>query len=251
MRKRDHNVLTNAASLLICGLLAGVVVAAAAFPAVAMSGLAAKAGAETFGALPKELTVARSPQISYLLAADGKTPLATMYDENRRDVKLKDIAPMMVGGFIYPFSSFATPLPELQKRLTMYKLRSDVSIADRSGDFSVHALLGGDGAPQAVDGGVVFADPRSARLGARALLPRETAAATLARLGFAEAPFEAYEALRVEVGAADSRREVRLYHRRLESVSLMTRRAALIHRSLQRVTRRTRTVDSRQRDRRR
>ncbi|MGQ5259192.1 penicillin-binding protein [Micromonospora sp. ZYX-F-536] len=95
MRKRDHNVLTNAASLLICGLLAGVVVAAAAFPAVAMSGLAAKAGAETFGALPTELTVARAPQISYLLASDGKTPLATMYDENRRDVKLADISPYM------------------------------------------------------------------------------------------------------------------------------------------------------------
>ncbi|MBQ0980857.1 MULTISPECIES: penicillin-binding protein [Micromonospora] len=95
MRKRDHNVLTNAASLLVCGLLAGVVVAAAAFPAVAMSGLAAKAGAETFGNLPTELTVARAPQISYLLASDGKTPLATMYDENRRDVKLADISPYM------------------------------------------------------------------------------------------------------------------------------------------------------------
>ncbi|SBT52693.1 penicillin-binding protein [Micromonospora narathiwatensis] len=95
MRKRDHNVLTNAASLLICGLLAGVVVAAAAFPAVAMSGLAAKAGAETFDALPKTLIDPRSPQITYLLAADGKTPLATMYDENRRDVKLKDISPYM------------------------------------------------------------------------------------------------------------------------------------------------------------
>ncbi|WP_341717991.1 transglycosylase domain-containing protein [Micromonospora sp. FIMYZ51] len=95
MRKRDHNVLTNAASLLICGLLAGVVVAAAAFPAVAMSGLAAKAGADTFGALPKELTMARAPQISYLLAKDAKTPLATMYDENRREVKLADIASHM------------------------------------------------------------------------------------------------------------------------------------------------------------
>ncbi|NBE81245.1 penicillin-binding protein [Micromonospora rubida] len=95
MRKRDHNVLTNAASLLICGLLAGVVVAAAAFPAVAMSGLAAKAGAETFGALPTELTGGRGPQISYLLASDAKTPLATMYDENRRDVKLADISPYM------------------------------------------------------------------------------------------------------------------------------------------------------------
>ncbi|OKI52718.1 transglycosylase domain-containing protein [Micromonospora sp. CB01531] len=95
MRKRDHNVLTNAASLLICGLLAGVVVAAAAFPAVAMSGLAAKAGAETFGALPKELTVARSPQASVLVAADGKTPLAAMYDEYRKEVKLKDVSPYM------------------------------------------------------------------------------------------------------------------------------------------------------------
>ncbi|MER7169442.1 transglycosylase domain-containing protein [Micromonospora sp. NPDC000207] len=95
MRKRDHNVLTNTASLLICGLLAGVVVAAAAFPAVAMSGLAAKAGADTFGELPKEFEMARAPQISYLLASDGKTPLATMYDENRKDVKLADIAPNM------------------------------------------------------------------------------------------------------------------------------------------------------------
>ncbi|SCE84084.1 penicillin-binding protein [Micromonospora chokoriensis] len=100
MRKRDHNVLTNAASLLVCGLLAGVVVAAAAFPAVAMSGLAAKAGAETFGALPTELTVARAPQISYLLASDGKTPLATMYDENRRDVKFDDISPYMRNAII-------------------------------------------------------------------------------------------------------------------------------------------------------
>jgi membrane peptidoglycan carboxypeptidase len=95
MRKRDHNLLTNAASLLICGLLAGVVVAAAAFPAVAMSGLAAKAGSETFDKLPSELTVKRAPQISYLYASDGKTPLATMYDENRRDVPLKDISPIM------------------------------------------------------------------------------------------------------------------------------------------------------------
>ncbi|MBE1486462.1 transglycosylase domain-containing protein [Plantactinospora soyae] len=93
MRKRDHNVFTNAASLLICGLLAGVVVAAAAFPAVAMSGLAAKAGSETFDKLPTELTVKKAPQISYMYASDGKTPLATMYDENRRDVALKDVAP--------------------------------------------------------------------------------------------------------------------------------------------------------------
>jgi membrane peptidoglycan carboxypeptidase len=100
MRRRDHNVLTNAASLLICGLLAGLVVAAAAFPVVAMTGLAAKAGAETFDKLPSELTVKRAPQISYLYASDGKTVLATMYDENRRDVPLKDVSPLMVSAII-------------------------------------------------------------------------------------------------------------------------------------------------------
>jgi membrane peptidoglycan carboxypeptidase len=95
MRIRDHKLLTNVAALLICGLLAGVVVAAAAFPAAALTGLAAKAGAETFDSLPSELIVKRPPQISYLYASDGKTPLATMYDENRRDVPLKDVALVM------------------------------------------------------------------------------------------------------------------------------------------------------------
>src|SRR5207302_9910536 len=30
---------------------------------------------------------------------------------------VKDVAPMMVGGFIYPFSEFATPKEEFEKRL--------------------------------------------------------------------------------------------------------------------------------------
>ncbi|HET8681511.1 MAG TPA: biosynthetic peptidoglycan transglycosylase, partial [Micromonosporaceae bacterium] len=95
MRQRDHNMFTNGASLIVCGVLAGVVVAAAAFPAVAMSGLAAKAGAEAFDKLPSELTVKRSPQITYLYASDRKTLLTTLYDENRRDIALGDIAPIM------------------------------------------------------------------------------------------------------------------------------------------------------------
>jgi membrane peptidoglycan carboxypeptidase len=95
MRSRDHNMFTNGASLIVCGVLAGVVVAAAAFPAVAMSGLAAKAGAVAFDKLPSELTVKRSPQITYVYAADRKTLVTTLYDENRRDVKLADVAPIM------------------------------------------------------------------------------------------------------------------------------------------------------------
>lgn len=91
MRKSDNGLFANAASLLICGVLAGVVVAAAAFPLVAFTGLAAKAGGEAFGQLPDELTVKRTPQISYVYASDNKTLLATMYDENRRDLPLSAI----------------------------------------------------------------------------------------------------------------------------------------------------------------
>jgi membrane peptidoglycan carboxypeptidase len=95
MRKRDHNLLTNAASLLICGLLAGVVVAAAAFPAVAMSGLVAKAGAHAFDQLPTELKDQRAPQITRVFASDNKTLVALLFDEFRSDIRLKDIAPVM------------------------------------------------------------------------------------------------------------------------------------------------------------
>src|ERR687893_837181 len=95
MRRRDHGLFTNTASMLICGVLAGVVVAAALFPVVALSGLAAKAGGEAFGQLPDELTVRRTPQISYVYASDDKTLLATMYDENRRDLPLSEI-PLIV-----------------------------------------------------------------------------------------------------------------------------------------------------------
>ena len=95
MRKHDRSLLSNAVGLLICGLLAGVVVAAAAFPAVAMTGLAAKAGADAFANLPSVLTVQQSPQITYVYASDGKTLLTTFYDENRRDIPITDVAPVM------------------------------------------------------------------------------------------------------------------------------------------------------------
>jgi membrane peptidoglycan carboxypeptidase len=95
MRRHDRSLLSNALSLLVCGLLAGVVVAAAAFPVVAMSGLVAKAGADSFDKLPTALTVQQSPQITYVYASDGKTQIATFYDENRRDVPLADVSLVM------------------------------------------------------------------------------------------------------------------------------------------------------------
>src|SRR5688572_3145300 len=92
MRARDHHFVTNVSSLLVCGLLAGVAVAAAAFPAVAMSGLAAKAGGEAFASLPSQLKQATAPQLTRVFAADNKTPIAVFYDEFRSDVPLKSIS---------------------------------------------------------------------------------------------------------------------------------------------------------------
>lgn len=100
MRRRDHNIFTNATSLLVCGLLAGVVVAAAAFPAAAMTGLAAKAGGQGFAGLPSELKNFSSPQITRVYASDGRTLLSQFYDEFRSDVPLKDISKNMQNAII-------------------------------------------------------------------------------------------------------------------------------------------------------
>jgi len=88
-------LFANMSTLLVCGLLTGIVVAAAVFPAVVLAGLVAKTGADEFDKLPSQLLVVQSPQISYLYASDRKTLISTFYDENRRDVALSDVAPVM------------------------------------------------------------------------------------------------------------------------------------------------------------
>ncbi|WP_327003268.1 transglycosylase domain-containing protein [Dactylosporangium sp. NBC_01737] len=100
MRLRGHSALSAVSSLLLCGLLAGVVVAAATFPALAVSGLAAKTGADHFESLPTTFDVLPAPQISYVYASDGRTLLAMMYDENRRDVPITDVAPVMTQAIV-------------------------------------------------------------------------------------------------------------------------------------------------------
>jgi membrane peptidoglycan carboxypeptidase len=95
MSSRYRNPLIDVAYMLVCGVLAGVVVAAGAFPAVALSGYATMVGGDALGQLPDELIVKKSPQLSYVYAADGKTLMATMYDENRRDVPLSEV-PLIV-----------------------------------------------------------------------------------------------------------------------------------------------------------
>src|SRR5277367_6905524 len=69
----------------------------------------------------------------------------------------------------------ATQTADLAKRLGFYKLRAKVAIADVSADQAVAAFWGGE--PRAIEGGVLYPDPRDPRLAWRAILPRPITAA--------------------------------------------------------------------------
>ena len=86
---------------------------------------------------------------------------------------------------------------DLIKRLTLYKLRAKVTIADVSADFGV-AVAWGPMQP-AIDGGWMYADPRHGDLGWRILAPRDG----LAHLPGEAVPESRYHERRVELGIAE------------------------------------------------
>jgi folate-binding protein YgfZ len=108
---------------------------------------------------------------------------------------------------------------DLLKRLSLYKLRAKVTLADASERLAV-ALLFGEGTDAALglgsepgnakpfSGGVAYVDPRIPTLGARAVLPRERAAAALQEAGFAPGDLEAYDRLRIGLGVPDGSRDL-------------------------------------------
>ncbi len=108
---------------------------------------------------------------------------------------------------------------DLLRRLRIYKLRSQVAVDDANDDFAVAALFGAGifeslglppelGRAMAFAGGVAYVDPRLGALGARAILPRETATAALADAGLSPATPEDYERLRISWGAPDGSRDL-------------------------------------------
>ena len=82
-----RTALTRAPLVLLVTVLAGVLVAGLALPAVGAVGLAARMGTDTFESLPQELSTPPLAQRSRLLAADG-TVIATLFEENRVVVPL-------------------------------------------------------------------------------------------------------------------------------------------------------------------
>ncbi|MFF5173850.1 transglycosylase domain-containing protein [Micromonospora sp. NPDC000089] len=92
---RPRTPLSRLFTVLLAGLLAGLVVAVAALPGNLLAGAATKAAFGAFDDLPAALRTPATPQRSYLYANDGKTLLTTFYDVNRTDVPLAEIAPVM------------------------------------------------------------------------------------------------------------------------------------------------------------
>ena len=107
---------------------------------------------------------------------------------------------------------------DLKKRLSMYRLRSKVTIEARDdlavaaafGDGAAKALgLDGDaGAARALGDGVAFVDPRLAAAGARAILPGDTANAVLGAAGLAAGSVADYDRERLTLGLPDGSRDL-------------------------------------------
>lgn len=108
---------------------------------------------------------------------------------------------------------------DLIRRLSMYRLRSKVTI-EPVGDELIVALLYGDGAigalrlpaepgaAQNFGGGLAYVDPRLDTLGARAVLPASGATGAVEGQGFAAGDAAGYDALRIALGAPDGSRDL-------------------------------------------
>ena len=110
-------------------------------------------------------------------------------------------------------------LPDLLKRLTIYRLRANVTLDDVSADHAVAALFGVDalaaagldseaGVAAPFADGIAYVDPRLAAVGARALLPRATAREALEGAGFVAAEAAEYDRLRLANALPDGSRDL-------------------------------------------
>lgn len=110
----------------------------------------------------------------------------------------------------------AERIADLTKRLMMYRLRADVTIEDRTEGWAVAALLdapdflapGNAGDCAGWGNGVVFIDPRSPNLGARAIVPKDKWPGFLAELNLEETSITHYEKKRISCGIPDGRRDL-------------------------------------------
>lgn len=106
----------------------------------------------------------------------------------------------------------ASGIPDLLKRLTMYRMRSKVEIADESGEWSIGAMLesGEAGAAQSPGtaktrfDGVSYIDPRHARMGERTIRKTDADDTFPTDTALVEKNRNSYDALRISLGIPDT-----------------------------------------------
>lgn len=115
----------------------------------------------------------------------------------------------------------ADRLLDFQKRLKLYKLRSDVTVKDVSEAFVVLAITGDDiaaalainntaGAAKAIEGGVLFTDPRHAGLGARVIIAKDMLEGFSAGSDLTNGTLDAYDLARITLGVPDGSRDMQV-----------------------------------------
>ena len=100
MRKRAQTLAGRVAIIVRAGVITGVIIAAVAFPVVALSGLGAKKGADLLNALPDDLTLTPPAQTTYVYASDGKTLLTAFYEEHRKYTPIQDLSPYILQAIV-------------------------------------------------------------------------------------------------------------------------------------------------------
>ena len=108
---------------------------------------------------------------------------------------------------------------DLLRRLTLYRLHANVTLADVGQHYAVAAVFGGDaaariglhadaGSAARFANGVAFVDPRMPELGARVIAPATELEAALAGAGLRLGAPDAYERLRLALGVPDGSRDL-------------------------------------------
>ena len=97
----------------------------------------------------------------------------------------------------------------LARKLSMYRLRSKVTVEDRADLLEVAVAWGPDAATLLpLDDAVAFADPRLPDLGVRVIAPAGTASLRLEARGFAAVPLQAWDERRLSLGVPDGSRDL-------------------------------------------
>lgn len=89
------NVTSLLAAFFAIAVATGIVASALVIPGVAMFGASVKTGVGAYDSLPADFQSVVPNQQTTVYASDGKTEIATLYDQNRVVVPLSQIAPIM------------------------------------------------------------------------------------------------------------------------------------------------------------